>query len=175
MGPIGAVLMVVGAVTSAIGGIAKANAQANAQEANAQIAMVQAQEAQFAATESARLKRIQLTRLIGKQRAGYARGGVKITEGTSLLVEDETLEEGQRDIDLTIRAGAVESTILQHQAHQLRKSAKAGRQSAILGAFSTVLGGVTGSGILEGGGGGLTKQTFNKGFEATIRQPMGYT
>lgn len=173
MGPVAAIVMVVGGVISAIGAISEANSKANALKSNAQIAEVQAQEAQFLSQETARRKRLQLNRLIGKQRAGFAKGGVRTTEGTALLVQEETEQEGQFDIDLSLRAGNIESLILKRQAASFRSQAKSAKTAGFLGAAGSLLGSVGGSGILKGGGGAPFK--FNKGFEATIRQPLGFT
>ncbi len=112
MGPIAAVAVILGGVLSAVSAISQASAKSDQLKSNAQIAEANAAEAQFQSQEQARLKRRQLSRLIGKQKAGFAKGGVRVGEGTPLLISAETEQEGQRDIDLTLRAGNIEALSL---------------------------------------------------------------
>lgn len=170
MGPVAAIAVVLGGVLSAVSAISQAKSKSDQLKSNAQIAEANAAEAQFQSQEQARLKRQQLNRLIGRQKAGFAKGGVRTTEGTPLLITEETEQEGQRDIDLTLRAGNIESLALRNQASRFKKQAKEAKTAGFLGAATSLLGAVGPSGLFSGGGSVTSSTPFKStgGFRPSI-------
>lgn len=169
MGPVGIIFAALGTALSAIGGISAANAQARQADAAAQIEAIQAREAKIKSQEEARLERRRINLLKGKQRATYAHGGVSVEEGTPLVIEADTEQEGQRSIDLILRAGTVESAVHQANAANLRSQAKSTKTAGLIGGLATVLGG---AGKIAGM---KSSPNFHTGFNATISQPGGHT
>ncbi len=141
MPPVIAFLPLIAGAIGAGGAILGGIQQQKVADANAQIARQQAREAQIRTTENVRRQRIQLGRLRGKQRAGFARAGVITTAGTPLLVDVTTATEGERDIALTKRAGQVEAAILTSQANLFKQRGETALGAGILKGGATLLGG----------------------------------
>ena len=156
---VGAVAVVAGTGLAAYGQYeagqqAKATANYNAKLAENE---AKAKEQQ-AHVESQQMQK-QKERLIASQRAGFAKGGAVITEGTPLLLMAEQAGEAELDILQNQRNRAMEATALKSEASLQKYQGKQAARAANIGAIGTVIGGVGG---LAGQLGGGKKTTTTK-------------
>lgn len=109
--PISITMGVIGMAMSAVGTMSAAGAQRQQGEAakmqaqqqagmyayNAQIAEANGIEAKAAADRNAEIQRQKVGNLLSTQRAMYAKAGVDTSEGSPLLVEEDTAARGEFD------------------------------------------------------------------------------
>ena len=136
---VGAVAMVAGTGLAAYsqyeaGQAAKATANYNAKLAENE---AKAKEQQ-AHVESQQMQK-QKERLIAAQRAGFAKGGAVITEGTPLLLMAEQAGEAELDILNQQRNRAMEATSLKSEATLQKYQGKQTARAANIQAAGTVL------------------------------------
>lgn len=109
------------------------------------------QQADFARKQSAidakEFERNQ-RRTLGAARAARGSSGVLLSEGSPLLVDDETLEEILFQTERVRRGGQVESARLEQSAQLARAGGRSGLASGLFSAGSTILG----SGLVSFGG-----------------------
>jgi hypothetical protein len=158
---------VAASVVSAIGSISRANSQAKMMERNASIADQNAALFTQQAAEEERRKRVQLNALLGHNRTAVAKSGVTMS-GTPLLVEEDTVMQGELDA-LTIRYnGELKANNQRYQASMGRYQAEETRSQGYMSAAGSILGGVASYGQQEallaakagsGGGTGLMAPT----------------
>ena len=133
-----AVVVVGGALTAysqhEAGQAAKATANYNAKLAENE---AKAKEQQ-AHVESQQMQK-QKERLIAAQRAGFAKGGAVITEGTPLLLMAEQAGEAELDILNQQRNRAMEATSLKSEATLQKYQGKQAARAANIQAAGTVL------------------------------------
>ncbi len=129
-----AALLIAGAAISAGSAIqqgAAAAEQSRAEqkilEQNALLAERQAQAERDAAADVAQKFEKEGRRLTGAQRAAFARGGVLATEGTPLLVIEETLAELEEDRINILREGFLRGEFRESEAFGLRFRGEAAR------------------------------------------------
>ncbi len=144
MGPL-AIVMAVGTAVGMAGSIMQGQQQAKQLQYQAAIEGIRGRERLAQAHEEARRARLSLNRLKGAQKAGAAKAGVRVGEGSPLMIELETEQEGAYQIKLIKRAGQVEYNVAQANARNLRKSASAAKTASYLSAGSTLLGNVGGA------------------------------
>jgi hypothetical protein len=80
-------------------------------------------------------------RLLASQRAGFAKGGAVITEGTPLLLMAEQAGTAELDILNQQRNRAMEATSLRSEATISKFSGKQAARAGNIGAAGTVIGG----------------------------------
>ena len=133
-----AVVVIGGAVTAysqhEAGQAAKATANYNAKLAENE-ALAKEQQAHI---ESQQMQK-QKERLIASQRAGFAKGGAVVTEGTPLLLMAEQAGTAELDILNQQRNRAMESTSLKSEASMQRYQGKQTARAANIQAAGTVL------------------------------------
>ncbi len=134
--------MAVGTAVGMAGSIMQGQQQAKQLQYQAAIEGIRGHERLAQAHEEARRARLSLNRLKGSQKAGAAKAGVRVGEGSPLFIGLETEQEGAYQIKLIKRAGQVEYNVAQANARNLRKSASAAKTASFLQAGSTLLGGV---------------------------------
>ena len=150
-----AALLIAGAAISAGSAIqqgAAAAEQAKQQqkilEQNALLAERQAQAERDAATDTAQKFEKEGRRLTGAQRVAYARGGVLTTEGTPLVVMEETRRELEEDRLNILREGFLRGAFRESEAFGLRSQGAAARARGKAAAKGSVL--AAGGSILTG-------------------------
>ena len=133
-----AAVVIGGAVTAysqyEAGQAAKATANYNAKLAENE-ALAKEQQAHI---ESQQMQK-QKERLIASQRAGFAKGGAVVTEGTPLLLMAEQAGTAELDILNQQRNRAMESTSLKSEASMQRYQGKQTARAANIQAAGTVL------------------------------------
>ncbi len=116
---------VAGTAMSAIGQYRAGQAQEAANEYNAQIT-------ERKAVQEEQASRDRLRKLMGTQRAMYAKAGVNLSSGSPLLVLAETAAEGEKEA-LNIRYGGQEESNLQRfYGTQAKKAGTIGAASTLL-------------------------------------------
>ena len=142
-------------IIGAYGQVQQADAQASASKYNAQVAEMNAQISEKraksiieAGRQEEQLKRQEVQRVLGQQKAGLAANGVDLTFGSPLDTIVDTAVLGELDA-LTIRTNTyrqayearVDATNQRAGAELHRYEAKTTKQGGYLAAAGTVLGG----------------------------------
>ena len=122
-------------IATALATLAQAGAQLGTGFAADNAAKDQARLARVRAAQVAEDERRKGRRLAGKQRASFAKGGVKIDEGTPLDVLAQTAADAETN---AIRAALG----FEQQAADLISAGKVAKTKGILGAGATILGSV---------------------------------
>ena len=117
----------------ALGTLAQAGAQIGTGAAAQSAAKSQARAARRQAAIAAEDERRKGRRLAGKQRAGFAKGGVLIDEGTPLDVLAQTASDAETN---ALRAAFA----LEQQADDFESAGRVALTQGILGAGGTILG-----------------------------------
>lgn len=132
---------IVASVVSAIGQLNQANRQAKQLEYNAVINENNARLYQAQAAEQERKQRQHLASVLAGQRVAVGKSGITMA-GTPLLVAEDMNSQGELDA-LTIRYnGEMRANNERYQAAVNRWQASSTKNSAMLSAFGTVLGGI---------------------------------
>jgi hypothetical protein len=135
----------IGAGASILGGIAANNAaqaEADRLEQQGRIAQQESlEEAQRKADENRKFSKV--------QKLAFLKNGVTL-EGSPLLVLDETLDEGQKEVDAEVRRGNAQATLHNQKAAQTRNEGRAQLLGGFAGAAGTV-----GSATIQGRQAGL--------------------
>lgn len=127
---------------AAAGGVANAVMTNSAERFNADLSEQRATQERAAAKDSADRHRLKVRALIGSQRAGFAKAGVRM-EGTPANILADTAAQGEKDALLIMHGGELRARDAEARA---KASRFAGRQALFSMPFtvgSTVLGGVT--------------------------------
>jgi hypothetical protein len=140
----------IGTGVSVYGQIQQGKSQAAQAEYNAKLAKRNAKSARENAEYEARQKRRGTARLIGKQRALYAKAGVTM-EGSPLDVLQETAAQGEMDALMIERGYAQQGAAYKSQSELAKMRARHYKQQGYFGAGSTLL---TGGGQIMSGYGG---------------------
>ncbi len=164
----GAIFAVISTVIGVVTSIMQAQqqrsqleAQAKVQEYNAAIARNQAEYTRQAAAAQAIQRRQESERILGTQRARYGASGVDVGAGTPLLVQGETIEQGELDAARELWSGENRAQGFLGQANLSQYQATYAR-SQKPSLFGAAMGGLmsgVGSGMKlfdRGGGGGST-------------------
>ena len=170
---VGTAAAIGGLVVGAAGTVISAVGQSQAADYNAQVARQNAMYAEQAgqqqrqiAAENERRQRLRTTKLLGAQRAGYAKAGVTM-EGSPLEIMSETASQGELDA-LNIRyGGEVGAYNARVQGSRYRSQAgfydfESGRTmtTGMIGAGSTLLTGAARAGQYWGAGTGSSSSGF---------------
>lgn len=138
---------------------AQLESQARISEYNASVARTQADYARQAAAAQAVTQRLAAERVMGAQRARYGASGVDVGAGTPLLVQGETIEQGELDAARELWTGEnraqgylAEANLRQYYATVSRSQKPSLLGAAIGGLFSSAGGAMKTFG--RGGGGG---------------------
>ena len=139
---VGTIVTVVGAGISAYGKYQSGQAQKAMADYNAKLAENEAiAKEQQAHAESLQMRKDK-ERLQASQRAGFAKSGAIITEGTPLLVMAEQAGIMELDILNAQRNRALESSALRSQATLDKYAGKQAATAGTIGAGATLLSGV---------------------------------
>lgn len=142
----GTELAIIGAVSSGISAIGQIQAgQAAAAQAAFQSRVLHQQaafERQRAAIQEAQFRR-DAARLGGKQRALLAKAGVRVAEGSPLLLQVETAAQAELEA-LTIRAGGdITAAQLRQEAILQRMRGQSSRTAGFIGVGKSLLSGAS--------------------------------
>ncbi len=142
----GTELAIIGAVSSGISAIGQIQAgQAAAAQAAFQSRVLHQQaafERQRAAIQEAQFRR-DAARLGGKQRTLLAKAGVRVAEGSPLLLQVETAAQAELEA-LTIRAGGdITAARLRQEAILQRMRGQSSRTAGFIGAGKSLLSGAS--------------------------------
>ena len=126
---LGTILQGAGLLTSVVGGIADAKAQAGVANQNAALAEQQAQDARIRGQIDESRSREEFASIAATQRAQFAAAGVSLDSPTALDIGVETMREAERDAH-AVRYGAqsqaraydAESSQYSTQARQQRRA-----------------------------------------------------
>jgi hypothetical protein len=144
-------LGMVGAAVSAIGSIASANAAASNAEYNARVEKINARSRrQEGLSESERIAG-KYDRVAGEQQTGYGKAGVDPFFGSALSVFGETTESRNRDQSANYTKAESAATAHENKARQYEYEAKSQRKAGMIGAATSLIGGL-GGGQKAGGG-----------------------
>lgn len=140
---VGNIIAATSALTGAIGSIREGQAAAAQAAFQARVAE---QQAAFARQRSARQEAVfrrDVKRFKGTQRALLAKSGVRVGEGSPLLLQEETAARAELEA-LTIRAGGdITSARLRQQAILERMAGRSARTAGFIGAGASLLSGVS--------------------------------
>lgn len=119
-----AVLLAIGAGMSILSRYQGNQAQAQAELDNAEMYDRQAQFAKEAMSREALLSRRKFSATIGAQKGAFAKGGVSITQGSSIGVIANTLAQQMDEIDAIKKKGDLEFSIASARGAQSRDVAR---------------------------------------------------
>lgn len=140
MGATSAVYGLVSSIVAAAGAAYGGYQTKKAADYNADVAEAQAQAARNKAEYNEKLHRERVQRLLSKQRALYGKSGVEMA-GSPLLVQEDTLEQGELDA-LAIRYGGdVEAARARSAANLYKMQGRSAAASGFSRAGSTLLSG----------------------------------
>ena len=134
--------------------------QASALTQNAAYLNRAANDARYRGVVDADTQRVQTQNLIGTQRAAMASNGGVVGEGSNAIIEQDTAQYGELDAMIISNNAAREAYGYEVQASSNLSNASTLKKNAKTGMMSSLLGGVVGglgsaySGGLFGGGGG---------------------
>lgn len=141
---------VLGAVATVASSVASASAAKKGAAITAQNAEIEARnlEAQGAiarqeSLDEAERKAKEVRKFEARQRMQFLQQGVSVSGGSPLLVFDETLTDGQREVDALIRRGNAQIDLYNAKAQQARNSGAAALIAGNAQATTALLGGVT--------------------------------
>ena len=157
------IIMGVGTLMAASSKYQQGAAESEAYKYNARITEGEAAAVKEKAEYDVALHEKDVRRLIGEQRARYAKAGVDISSGSPLFIMAATAAEGKEEEELIMYEGDVESTRLRNQARMQRYYAKQAKRAGTMGAISTLFSGAGSmygaslqSGAATSGGGSLS-------------------
>lgn len=133
---------IAGLVLGALGTVSQGMAAERAGEFQARVAEQNARIARERAEVEEGEKRRENVRILGAQRASFAKGGVRI-EGSPLLVQQETSAEGEFDAITVLFGGKLSESRELARAQAARFGGRAKRTSSLLRAGSTLLTGAS--------------------------------
>ena len=140
---LGAITSLLGTGVSAVGQVQAANAEADAAEYQQKQNNILAEDALKRGAEEEQAQRRRTAALEGRQRAVLAASNIDLGSGSPLAILSDTAMLGELDAT-TIRGNAErESAGLKASANLAGMRAKSARQAGAIGAFSTVLGGIS--------------------------------
>jgi Flp pilus assembly protein TadB len=142
---ISAVVAAVGAGTSAYSSIKQGEAQKEAAEENAKIAEANARAAQEKAAYDEEMHRERVKKILKSQRALYGASGVDM-EGTPMIVQADTMEQGELDALAIRRGGDVAAAEQRSMARLYKMQGKSALKQGYYSAGSSLLG--SGSSII---------------------------
>ena len=129
----------------AIGQLQAADAQGKAAAVEADAMQEQGRLAQFSATEDAKQIRFQGNKLLATQTAIQGASGLKAGTGSALDVARESARQIELDAIKTEFSGAQSQYVAERQAQLTRYGARIARREASMGAFGSILGGLSGA------------------------------
>jgi hypothetical protein len=134
--------------------------QASALTQNAAYLNRAANDARYRGVVDADTQRVQTQNMIGTQRAAMAGNGGVVDEGSNALLQQDVAQYGELDAMIISNNAAREAYGYETQAtgnlanaSTLKKNAKTGMMSSLLGGVVGGLGGAFSSGMFSGGGG----------------------
>lgn len=141
--------------------------QASALTQNAAYLNRAANDARYRGVVDADTQRVQTQNMIGTQRAAMAGNGGVVDDGSNALIQQDTAQYGELDAMIISNNAAREAYGFEVQADSnlsnastLKKNAKTGMMSSLLGGIVGGLGGAFSGGMFSGGGsaGGVNTQ-----------------
>ncbi len=135
---IGLIVSVVAAGVSAYSAVKQGEAQKEAAEANEEIALANAQAIQEKAKYDEEMHREKVKKILKSQRALYGGSGVDM-EGTPLMVQADTMEQGELDAMAIRRGGDVAAAEQRSMAKLYKMQGKAAQKQGYYSAGSSLL------------------------------------
>ncbi len=136
-----------GAAMSAYGQYRQGEAAKAAGSAAEDIAAANAEAIEKKTTYEEEMQRDKLKKIMGRQRALYAKAGVNINEGSPLLMLMETAEEGERDVQAIRYTGEVNRATALNQGRMAAFQGEQSYNAGMISAGSTFLTGLGQSGM----------------------------
>jgi len=163
--------LAIGAISGAMQGqqqSAAAIGQASALKQNAAYLNRAANDARYRGVVDADTQRVQTQNLIGTQRAAMASNGGVVDDGSNAIIQQDTAQYGELDAMIISNNAAreaygyeVQATNNISNANTLKKNAKTGMVSSLLGGVVGGLGSAFSGGLFSGGGSGAAGQAFS--------------
>lgn len=147
-------LALIGTGFAAAGSLQQGLAGKAAGDANADLARIEGEAAFDAGLANELAQRRETARLLGRQRAGFAKAGVGL-EGSPLLVMAETAAEGELLAQRERHRGEVARTRAANEAAIAKAEGRAALVGGVLGAGASILTGASSLRGLGGGSGGI--------------------
>lgn len=144
---IGLGVSAVGTGVSALGQYRQGQAAKAAGEYNARVSEANAAAIEQKTVYEEQQSRDRLKRLMGTQRALYAKAGVDISSKSPLLVLADTAAEGEKEARMIKYGGDVEATQQKNQARLQRLYGSSAYSSGLIGAGSTFFSGMGQAGL----------------------------
>ncbi|EIP99319.1 hypothetical protein OpiT1DRAFT_03833 [Opitutaceae bacterium TAV1] len=140
---ISAATALAGSGVAAYSSYQQGKAQERLSDYNAALAQQEAATAERDAKVLANRQREENDRLMARQRALFAKSGVVGTTGTPLLVQADQAVQGEMAAMDVERTGNIEAGRYRQQAVLDRMQGKSARRAGLLGAGSSLLGGIS--------------------------------
>jgi len=128
-----------GTFLTAYSQIQAGRAQASIEEANAALASLQARQIRETGVYKERQLRREKAKMLGRQKALYAKAGIVLSEGSPLEVMADTATEYEMDISAIRYNTAIETARLGYESAFRRRQAESYKRLAYLRAASTIL------------------------------------
>lgn len=130
-----AVVFAVSTLTGAAGQIYSGYSADKASKKQSGLIMDQARLTQEEARLEAERRATEVRRFEKRQRVAFLKSGVTL-EGSPLLILEETLFEGQKEVDAIVKSGNTRATFLEREAQITRSEGRAQLIGGILGGVS---------------------------------------
>lgn len=144
----------IGAAVSAAGSVMAGMAQQQVANYNAKVSEINAEAATREGVAQSGATRDQFAEVAGKQRASLAKSGVDINSGTAAMLGLETQRREEVASAVDIWRGRTEATDYKNQAGSYKAAGKAAMMGGVIGAASSLVGGLSGMTGLGGIGQG---------------------
>lgn len=141
-----AIVGVLAAAGSAYAAYRASEAQSQQQQYASKVAKNQAAQAAYNAQINAENQRLHNRRVMGAQRAALGASGVMPSEGSPLLVQMDSVEQGMVEEQRLLYGGQVRSDALISESRYLKKQASQTRELGYVNAGTTLLGGTARAG-----------------------------
>lgn len=139
MGVTSGTMMALSTAMSVAGSLAQGVAQKRAADAEAQLAERQAAQMQDEALQEADRIRKAGRRAQGAARAQLAASGIRVDEGSALVIDEEIGGESEKDAYNTLLTGKRRADGAKFQASQARSKGRNAVTSSVLGSLTTGL------------------------------------
>lgn len=137
-------LQVGGTALSVVGTLQAGEAEKSQAEIEAALAESQALQEEIRGVEEERLRRKEGEKLKARQIAQFAKGGVRVGEGTPLLVMAETILDTQEDVAAIQEGTKARAGTFRLTGQTFRSVGKAAKRTSRLKAGSSLLSGISG-------------------------------
>jgi hypothetical protein len=134
-------LQAIGVALGAFGSIASGVQANNVAQYNAKVAENSATAERERAGYEANMKRDEVRRVIGAQRAAGAASGLDITQGTPVAVLGDSMKSGELDVLARLYSGDAAATAYKNDANRFRAEGKAAQTAGFINAGTSLISG----------------------------------